>query len=78
MTKERLEAFAGRLNDINAEFAADVPQADSAVETILYGLAEVIDEDAKANENDKTINAMLKGISDMLRHAAFDYYASWK
>lgn len=78
MTPERLQVFAERINELNAEFAADVPNADSAVETVLYGLAEIIDEDAKANETTPLVNALLKSAADEIRHAAFDYYASWK
>lgn len=78
MTRERLEQFALKINELNAEFAADIPSADSAIETVLYGIAELIDEDAKANTEPAIVNALLKNSADSIRHAAFDYYASWK
>lgn len=78
MTKERLQLFADKINELNAEFAADLPQADSAIETVLYGLAEIVDEDAKANESSPVINSILITVSEELRHAAFNYYVSWK
>lgn len=77
MTPERLSQFANALNRVADTFGNEIEGADSNIEAILYGITQLVEQDSR-KQTHPMVKSCLDGCAEMLRHAAFAYYASFK
>ncbi len=77
MTPERLSMFALALDGVADAFEGEIEGADTNIEAIIYGLVQLVEQDSR-KQTHPMVQSCLDGCAEMLRHAGFAYYASFK
>lgn len=83
MTSAQLTKFSADLEKLYQDNKDAISTGDTSLDSILYGIGEVIQADLDnykklTKEPHSGVIACLESAIDGIRHAAMDYYTSWK
>lgn len=76
MTPTQLKRFAADLDCVYNRHKGHLT-GDSTLECLLLGIADLINMDGAKQTHDEVIGC-LESAAEGIRHAAMDYYCSWK